>query len=64
MEHLTIPVIDTLCCKLCRNSSSAISVPDIVVEDYTDDLCFTRYDLQIMRTSRPLGLTRPVLTSL
>lgn len=48
MEHFPIPVIDTLCCKLRRNSSSAISVPDIVVEDDTDDLCFTRYDLQIM----------------
>ena len=53
MEHFTIPVIDTLCCKLCRNSSSAISVPDIVVEDYTDDLCFTRYDLQIMHITSP-----------
>ena len=53
MEHFTIPVIDTLCCKLRRNSSSAISVPDIVVEDYTDDLCFTRYDLQIMHITPP-----------
>ena len=53
MEHFTIPVIDTLCCKLRRNSSSAISVPDIVVEDYTDDLCFTRYDLQIMHIMSP-----------
>ena len=53
MEHFPIPVIDTLCCKLRRNSSSAISVPDMVVEDYTDDLCFTRYDLQIMHITPP-----------
>ena len=62
MEHFPISVIDTLFCKLCRNSSSAISISDVVDKDYTDDLCFTRYDLQIMQ-SRPLGLIRPVLTS-
>ena len=53
MEHFTIPVINTLCCKLRRNPSPAISVTDIVVEDYTDDLCFTRYDLQIMHITSP-----------